>query len=53
MSLLLQGGGGYIGKTYKKAGYFEYTDGTFTKRVPKNDALGFLGPVLRAEVCAV
>lgn len=45
-----QGGGGYIGKVYKKALYFAYTDATFTTRVPRDDSMGFLGPALRAEV---
>jgi len=33
-----------------KARYFQYTDGTFTKRVPQNARLGILGPVLRGTV---
>jgi len=42
-----------IGKTLKKALYHEYTDATFTqlKRRPKElEHLGFLGPLIRAEV---
>jgi len=33
-----------------KARYFQYTDGTFTKRVPQTARLGILGPVLRGVV---
>ena len=33
-----------------KARYFQYTDGTFTKRVPQAQRLGILGPVLRGVV---
>ncbi|KAF5901209.1 hephaestin-like protein 1, partial [Clarias magur] len=39
-----------IGSVYKKALYKEYTDKTFTTEVPKSEWLGFLGPVIRAEV---
>lgn len=42
-----------IGGQYKKAVYVEYTDDTFTTKVNRssNEAhLGFLGPVIRAEV---
>ena len=42
-----------IGKIVKKAQYREYTDATFTqlKARPKGwEHLGFLGPLLRAEV---
>jgi len=42
-----------IGKVYRKAVYREYTDGTFTKlmpRAPEWQHLGILGPLLRAEV---
>jgi hypothetical protein len=33
-----------------KVRYFQYTDGTFTKRVPQPARLGILGPVLRGMV---
>ncbi len=33
-----------------KLRYFQYTDGTFTKRVPEQPRLGILGPVLRGVV---
>jgi manganese oxidase len=42
-----------IGRVYTKSLYREYTDATFTKLVPRpkeQEHLGFLGPVLRAEV---
>lgn len=39
-----------IGAINKKAEYFQYTDATFTVAVPKAIDLGFLGPVIRAEV---
>lgn len=39
-----------IGGTYLKAIYEEYTDPTFTTKVDKPAYLGFLGPVIRAEV---
>jgi len=45
--------GGYIGRQYMKALYFEYTDSTFTTRKTRPDwekHLGFMGPVIRAEV---
>ncbi|OXB71026.1 UNVERIFIED_CONTAM: hypothetical protein H355_013979, partial [Colinus virginianus] len=42
-----------IGGSYKKAIYKEYTDGTFMeikKRLPEEEHLGLLGPVIKAEV---
>jgi hypothetical protein len=33
-----------------KARYFQYTDATFTERVPETPRLGILGPVLRGKV---
>ncbi|XP_071476118.1 hephaestin-like protein [Diadema antillarum] len=39
-----------IGSVYKKALYYEYTDDTYTERVPKSAWQGFLGPMLYAEV---
>jgi hypothetical protein len=41
------------GRTYRKAVYREYTDGTFTTikpRAPEWEHLGVLGPLIRAEV---
>jgi FtsP/CotA-like multicopper oxidase with cupredoxin domain len=43
----------FIGYTYKKAIYREYSDATFTRlkpRPPEWQHLGILGPLLRAEV---
>ncbi len=42
-----------IGTTYKKTLYMEYTDATFTVKKPREakwEHLGFLGPIIRAEV---
>ncbi|NXP78124.1 CERU protein, partial [Ramphastos sulfuratus] len=42
-----------IGGSYKKAIYKEYTDGSFTvwkKRLPEEEHLGLLGPLIKAEV---
>ena len=39
-----------IGGKYWKALYFEYADDTFITRKEKDQHLGFLGPVIRAEV---
>nr|XP_039251015.1 hephaestin-like protein isoform X2 [Styela clava] len=38
-----------IGSIYKKAMYFEYTDGTFSTRKEKTEDMGLLGPVISAE----
>ncbi|XP_047664470.1 ferroxidase HEPHL1-like isoform X2 [Tachysurus fulvidraco] len=38
------------GIVYKKAVYKQYTDNTFTTEEPTLNMLGFLGPVIRAEV---
>lgn len=46
-------GKGVIGPKYKKTIYREYTDGSFTTpkpRTPDWEHLGFLGPLIRAEV---
>lgn len=39
-----------IGGTYTKASYEEYTNSTFSVKKEKPKHLGFLGPVIRAEV---
>ncbi|GBM15077.1 Hephaestin-like protein [Araneus ventricosus] len=39
-----------IGKVYKKAILWEFTDDTFTIRKPKDSWMGLLGPVLQGEV---
>jgi len=45
--------GGFIGRVYVKALYIEYTDNTFSTRKNRSadeEHLGFMGPVIRAEV---
>ncbi|XP_043995686.1 ferroxidase HEPHL1 [Gambusia affinis] len=49
-SIFLERGKDRIGSTYKKAMYREYTDDTYSRLAARPDWLGFLGPVLRAEV---
>ncbi|XP_066512429.1 ferroxidase HEPHL1-like isoform X1 [Hoplias malabaricus] len=49
-ALYLVQGPGSIGSIYKKAVYRQYTDRSFSVEMPKPDWLGFLGPVIRAEV---
>ncbi|XP_040610575.1 ceruloplasmin isoform X1 [Mesocricetus auratus] len=49
-NLYLQNGPDRIGRTYKKALYVQYTDDTFTKTIDKPVWLGFLGPIIKAEV---
>jgi len=52
-SLWVVSGPHRIGKVLKKALYREYTDATFTRLKPRPkewEHLGFLGPLLRAEV---
>lgn len=39
-----------IGSVYKKAVYRQYTDDSYNTEISKPDWLGFLGPILRAEV---
>ncbi|TSK98392.1 Hephaestin-like protein 1 [Bagarius yarrelli] len=39
-----------IGKVYKKAVFKQYTNDAYSTEVPKPDWLGFLGPVIHAEV---
>src|SRR5215467_4835832 len=40
----------YVGRKYYKAVYREYTDATFKTPKPREESLGILGPVIRAEV---
>ncbi|XP_047462058.1 ferroxidase HEPHL1 [Mugil cephalus] len=40
----------HIGRVYKKAMFRQYTDATYTRQSPRPEWLGFLGPILRAEV---
>ncbi|KAK7172295.1 hypothetical protein R3I93_004573 [Phoxinus phoxinus] len=49
-SIFLSNGPSRIGKVYKKAVYRQYTDDSYSKEIPKPAWLGFLGPILRAEV---
>jgi len=49
-SVFLQPGKDRIGGTYKKSVYKQYTDSTYTTEIPKPAWLGFLGPIIRAEV---
>lgn len=52
-NIWMKSGPDRIGRVYKKAIYREYTDETFTERKPRPpewEHLGFLGPLLRAEV---
>jgi NADH:ubiquinone oxidoreductase subunit len=38
-----------LGTVYRKVIYRQYTDATFTIPVAHDPALGFLGPVIKAE----
>lgn len=38
-----------IGPVYKKAAYFQYSDGTYKQEVGKPEWLGYLGPIILAE----
>jgi len=52
-SVFTANGNGFIGSTYRKALFFEYTDEPFTARKtisPEWRHLGFLGPAIRAVV---
>lgn len=49
-SAFLEEGPYHIGSVYKKAMFRQYTDATYSRLAPRPDWLGFLGPVLRAEV---
>lgn len=49
-SKFLQKGPQRIGRVYKKAMFRQYTDSTYSKQIPGPAWLGFLGPILRAEV---
>lgn len=49
-SVFLKEGPDRIGRVYKKAMYRQFTDGTYTRLVPRPEWLGYLGPILRAEV---
>ncbi|XP_037323341.2 ferroxidase HEPHL1 isoform X1 [Pungitius pungitius] len=49
-SVFLERGPHRIGRVYKKAMFRQYTDATYSRKVPRPPWLGFLGPILRAEV---
>uniref|UniRef100_A0A3Q1G193 ferroxidase n=1 Tax=Acanthochromis polyacanthus TaxID=80966 RepID=A0A3Q1G193_9TELE len=49
-SVFLERGPHRIGSVYKKAMYRQYTDATYTRQAPRPDWLGYMGPILRAEV---
>uniref|UniRef100_A0A672PMP3 ferroxidase n=1 Tax=Sinocyclocheilus grahami TaxID=75366 RepID=A0A672PMP3_SINGR len=49
-STFLLNGPTRIGSVYKKAVYRQYTDESYSTEIPKPAWLGFLGPILRAEV---
>ncbi|XP_069474464.1 ceruloplasmin [Ambystoma mexicanum] len=49
-SVFLQQGPDRIGRLYKKAVYTQYTNGSFTEEVKKPAWLGYMGPVIRAQV---
>ncbi|XP_053164229.1 ceruloplasmin isoform X2 [Hemicordylus capensis] len=49
-SVFLQQGPDRIGSIYKKAVYTQFTDNSYSKTVDKPPWLGFLGPILKAEV---
>lgn len=46
----LSGGADRIGSVYKKAVYKQYSDSTYSTEVTQPAWLGFLGPLIRAEV---
>ncbi|XP_061492982.1 ceruloplasmin isoform X2 [Rhineura floridana] len=49
-AVFLQQGPNRIGSTYKKAVYTQFTDNSYSTVVEKPSWLGFLGPILKAEV---
>ncbi|KAI3373677.1 hypothetical protein L3Q82_022271, partial [Scortum barcoo] len=49
-AVFLEKGPHHIGSVYKKAMFREYTDATYSRLAPRPAWLGFLGPILRAEV---
>eukprot|EP00079_Xenopus_tropicalis_P012612 XP_002939767.2 PREDICTED: hephaestin-like protein 1 [Xenopus tropicalis] len=48
--IFLENGPNRIGGTYKKAIYKQFTDADYTEQIEKPAWLGFLGPVIKAEV---
>ncbi|XP_075719753.1 ceruloplasmin-like [Rhinoderma darwinii] len=49
-SIFLQSSSTKIGRVYKKAVYFQYTNDSCTEEIQKPDWLGYLGPIMTAEV---
>ncbi|XP_077341097.1 ferroxidase HEPHL1-like [Lithobates pipiens] len=49
-SVFLEPGPDRIGRVYKKAIYRQYTNSDYTEEVSKPAWLGFLGPIIKAEV---
>uniref|UniRef100_A0A8C4NLE0 ferroxidase n=1 Tax=Dicentrarchus labrax TaxID=13489 RepID=A0A8C4NLE0_DICLA len=49
-SVFLEKGTHRIGSVYKKAMFRQYTDASYSHLAPRPAWLGFLGPILRAEV---
>lgn len=49
-SVFLQQGPDRIGRVYKKAVYAQFTDSSYNTIVKKPFWLGFLGPIIKAEV---
>ncbi|XP_019376637.1 PREDICTED: hephaestin [Gavialis gangeticus] len=49
-SAFLQPGKDRVGSIYKKSVYKQYSDSTYTTEISKPAWLGFLGPIIRAEV---
>ncbi|KAH0630885.1 hypothetical protein JD844_004213 [Phrynosoma platyrhinos] len=49
-SLFLQSTKNRIGSVYRKSVYKQYSDATYTSEEPKPAWLGFLGPIVQAEV---
>ncbi|XP_040283966.1 ceruloplasmin [Bufo bufo] len=49
-STFLQCGANRIGRVYKKAVYLQYTNDLYTEEIKKPDWLGFVGPIITAEV---
>lgn len=48
--IFLEKGPHRIGRVYKKAMFRQFTDATYSHLAPRPEWLGFLGPILRAEV---
>ncbi|KAM4041578.1 ceruloplasmin isoform 2-T2 [Anomaloglossus baeobatrachus] len=49
-SIYLQPGSNRIGRRYMKAFYLQYTNDSYSEEIKKQEWLGFLGPIITAEV---